>query len=78
MDIGPERRPARHRRRGASPVYLADLWPSEEEVAEAIRASLDSEMFRPRYGSVFDGDDAGGRAVAEGETFAWDGRRPTC
>ena len=55
------------------PVYLADLWPSSEEVTEAIRSSLTSDMFRRRYASVFDGDDRW-QAVetATGHTFAWD------
>jgi aconitate hydratase len=54
-------------------VYLADLWPSETEVAEAIRASLSSEEFRRRYASVFDGDEHWQSvSIAEGETFAWD------
>ena len=56
-----------------TPVRLADLWPSEEEVAETIRSALGSDMFRRRYSSVFDGDDRW-RAipVAKGQTFAWD------
>ncbi len=55
------------------PVYLAELWPSPEEVTEAIRTSLTSDMFRQRYGSVFEGDERW-RAVetATGDTFAWD------
>ena len=54
------------------PVYLADLWPSDEEVTEAIRGSLTSDMFRQRYGAVFDGDERW-QAVetATGATFAW-------
>ncbi|HEY1466376.1 MAG TPA: aconitate hydratase AcnA [Acidimicrobiales bacterium] len=54
------------------PVYLADLWPSADEVTEAIRASLTSDMFRQRYGAVFDGDERW-QAVetATGDTFAW-------
>ena len=36
-------------RRG-DPVLLADLWPSPEEVTEAIRTSLTSDMFRRQYG----------------------------
>ncbi len=56
-----------------SPVFLADVWPSPEEVTEAIRSSLSSELFRSRYAAVFDGDDRW-RAVetASGSTFAWD------
>jgi aconitate hydratase len=65
------------------PVHLADLWPTPEEVTEAIRTSLTSDMFRRRYASVFEGDERW-RDVesATGDTFAWDGEstyvlRPT-
>jgi aconitate hydratase len=54
------------------PVFLADIWPSEHEVSAAIRASLTSEMFRTRYGAVFEGDEYWSAVpVAEGETFSW-------
>ncbi|MBF6555851.1 MAG: aconitate hydratase AcnA [Acidimicrobiales bacterium] len=55
------------------PVYLADLWPTAEEITEAIRSSLTSDMFRQRYGAVFDGDERW-QAVetATGDTFNWD------
>ncbi len=55
------------------PVYLADLWPSADEVTEAIRTSLTSDMFRSQYASVFDGDERW-RAVetASGDTFSWE------
>ncbi len=55
------------------PVMLSDLWPSSQEVADAIRTSLTSEEFRARYSSVFEGD-ARWKAmeVAGGETFGWD------
>jgi aconitate hydratase len=58
---------------GGEPVYLTELWPAPEEVTEAIRTSLTSDMFRQRYGSVFEGDERW-RAVetATGDTFAWD------
>jgi aconitate hydratase len=54
------------------PVYLADIWPGAQEVGDAIRASLTSDMFRTRYGAVFDGDEYWQQVpVAEGETFSW-------
>jgi aconitate hydratase len=54
------------------PVFLADIWPNEHDVSEAIRASLTSEMFRTRYGAVFAGDEYWQQVpVAEGETFSW-------
>jgi aconitate hydratase len=55
------------------PVLLADLWPTPEEVTEAIRTSLTSDMFRQRYRAVFDGDDRWKSvATATGNTFSWD------
>jgi aconitate hydratase len=55
------------------PVYLKDLWPSESEVADTIRASLSSEEYRARYASVYEGDARWqGMEVSGGETFGWD------
>jgi aconitate hydratase len=55
------------------PVMLADLWPTDHEVAEAIRSSLSSDEFRRRYASVFDGDERWrSMDVSGGKTFAWD------
>jgi aconitate hydratase len=55
------------------PVTLADLWPTAEQVTEAIRTSLSSDMFRQRYGAVFDGDERWQAvATATGDTFGWD------
>jgi aconitate hydratase len=36
-------------------VTLADLWPSQEEIA-ALEASIDAEMFASTYANVFDGN----------------------
>jgi aconitate hydratase len=56
-----------------TPVHLAELWPSEQEISETIRTSLGSEMFKTRYAAVFDGDDRWKAiSVAPGQTFAWD------
>jgi aconitate hydratase len=38
------------------PVFLADLWPSPEEIRDTIAASLKPAMYRERYSHVFDGD----------------------
>jgi aconitate hydratase len=54
------------------PVFLSDLWPNVTDVSETIRGSLTSEMFRTRYGAVFDGDEYWQQVpVAAGETFSW-------
>ncbi|MBM4192658.1 MAG: aconitate hydratase AcnA [Gammaproteobacteria bacterium] len=55
------------------PVFLKDIWPSPEEVADTVRASIDSNMFRGSYNDVFAGDEnwQGIRAPA-GNLYAWD------
>ena len=56
-----------------NPVYLRDIWPSNAEVAAAIRATLAPAMFRERYADVFTGT-AAWRAIetATGLTYQWD------
>src|SRR6187397_122777 len=39
------------------PVYLKDIWPTPHEIQQTIGASVDSEMFRKSYASVFTGDE---------------------
>ena len=54
------------------PVYLKDIWPSNQEVQDAINASLSAEMFRSRYGNVFEGPAQWrGIQTAEGQTYQW-------
>ncbi|MDA2978166.1 MAG: aconitate hydratase AcnA [Actinomycetota bacterium] len=38
-------------------VYLADIWPSQEEIARTVAQSLSTDQFLREYGSVFDGSD---------------------
>jgi aconitate hydratase len=57
---------------GGAPVFLRDIWPSTKEVTDVLRSAVTSEMFRDRYGSVFDGDDFWrSMAIEPGDTFAW-------
>nr|WP_301340758.1 aconitate hydratase AcnA [Azospirillum brasilense] len=54
------------------PVYLKDIWPTNQEVQDAIDASLSAEMFRSRYGNVFEGPAQWrGIQTAEGQTYEW-------
>jgi aconitate hydratase len=56
-----------------APVYLADVWPSQAEVEEAVQKSISSEMFRKSYGEVYEGDERWrSLQVPEGQTYAWD------
>jgi len=57
------------------PVYLKDVWPSPAEVAEAVRRSVDSAMFKKSYASVFRGDEHWNAIkVPAGEVYAWEPR----
>jgi len=54
------------------PIYLKDIWPSQEEVQSAIRRSLKPEMYRDQYANVFDGNEEFNEIpVAGGELFDW-------
>src|SRR5678815_4579611 len=55
------------------PVVLANIWPSDKEVADAVQASLDSSMFKKSYGSVFTGDaNWSSIKVPAGKIYAWE------
>jgi len=59
--------------REGKPVFLADIWPSQREVDEAMQHSITSEMFRKSYGEVYEGDPQWrGLSVPKGETYAWE------
>ncbi len=53
------------------PVYLKDIWPSQQEIAAAIQ-KVDTAMFRKEYAAVFTGDEKWQSiAVPESDTYAW-------
>ena len=55
------------------PVYLRDIWPTQQEISDAIAASLRPAMFAQSYGNVFDGNPRWNAIpVAGGERYAWD------
>jgi aconitase A len=59
--------------RDGKPVMLADIWPSDAEVHDALKRSIDSQMFRTSYASVFQGDaNWTGIQVPAGKRYAWD------
>ena len=54
------------------PVYLKDIWPSNKEIADTIRANLTPEMYRKRYASVFEGTTEWKQVKAPaGEVYEW-------
>jgi aconitate hydratase len=55
------------------PVFLKDIWPTPQEIADTVRDSIDSKMFRDSYGDVFAGDaNWQSIAVPAGDLYAWD------
>jgi len=54
------------------PVFLKDIWPSNEEIRSLIDAHVHSEMFRRRYANVYEGDERWRKIeVTKGETYSW-------
>ncbi|HKD53382.1 MAG TPA: aconitate hydratase AcnA [Steroidobacteraceae bacterium] len=57
------------------PVYLKDIWPSDGEVQQLLTRSIDSEMFRQSYASVFKGDENWANIkVPAGQRYTWDSK----
>jgi aconitate hydratase len=55
------------------PVYLRELWPSNQEIVDTVRAAVKPEQYTREYAKVFEGDAAWRKLdVPEGETFVWD------
>ena len=58
--------------RDGKPVYLKDIWPSNQEIQDYIKQAVTSEMFKSRYANVFLGDEFWrGIKVGTGQTYSW-------
>jgi aconitate hydratase len=56
-----------------NPVYLKDIWPTEQELQATMLRSVTKDMFRSSYSDVFKGDERWqGLQVLEGSRFTWD------
>ncbi|HTM33601.1 MAG TPA: aconitate hydratase AcnA [Vicinamibacterales bacterium] len=56
------------------PVYLKDIWPTEQEIQQTMLSSVTAEAFRRQYASVFDGDERWKNLpVPTGDRFDWEG-----
>jgi len=56
-------------------VFLADIWPSAQEIQSVIDSSISSEMFKKDYATVFDGDHRWKSLdTPTGKTFDWDAK----
>ncbi len=54
------------------PVFLKDVWPSQQEVQETVAQSLHAEMYAEEYSGVYDGDEHwNSLEIPTGDTYAW-------
>jgi aconitate hydratase len=55
------------------PVFLAEIWPSNDEIAATMATCIGEEMFERQYAHVFDGDENWRNLnVPTSERYAWD------
>ena len=56
-----------------APVYLRDIWPSNEEIRQFVDQSLTPDMYRERYANVFEGpDEWKSIETVAGEVYGWE------
>ncbi len=54
-------------------VFFKELWPSQQEVEEAMATAVSPEMFRRKYQDVFSGDERWQSLPSpSGQRFAWE------
>jgi aconitate hydratase len=55
------------------PVYLKDIWPSNDEIESLVRKHVKNEFYKQEYSKIFDGDDLWqSLKIVESSTFKWD------
>ena len=55
------------------PVFLKDIWPSQQEVSQVVADAIGAEMFRKRYENVFEANSTwNALPVTASELFPWD------
>ena len=56
-----------------SDVFLKDIWPTHEEIEEAMEKAVQPAMFTNRYSAAFDSNETWNNiATSEGDLYAWD------
>jgi aconitate hydratase len=54
-------------------VMLEEIWPTQEEIEQAIAESVQPEMFKNRYSAAFESNETWNKiAITEGDLYAWD------
>lgn len=56
-----------------NPIYLKDIWPTQEEINQTIQEAMRKEDFEEVYDVIFDGDEEWKKLAApQGKEFIWD------
>ncbi len=59
--------------RDGNPVYLKDVWPSQEEVAREVENALDPSIYTEQYADVYTGNEQWNDVeVPAGDLYEWD------
>jgi aconitate hydratase len=60
--------------KNGNPVYLRDIWPTQQEVADAVAGAVTTGLFNKNYADVFKGDEKWQAIDVDGsDRFGWDG-----
>lgn len=55
------------------PVYLQDIWPASEEIADLVHKHVKRELYATEYDRIFDGDEFWRQLqAAESTTYQWE------
>lgn len=72
IDIDMENEPLSHDKNG-DPVYLKDIWPSDDEINAIMAEVLTPDDFAKNYGEIFAGNEIWQQLpVAEGSLYKWE------
>jgi aconitate hydratase len=72
VDIDLENEPLGTDKDG-EPVYLKDIWPSQEEVAREVESALDPNLYTKQYANVYTGNEQWNAVeVPSGDLYRWD------
>ena len=61
--------------RDGKPVYLKDIWPSQDEIQKAVEECVSPDLFREEYGDVYSGSERWNQIRFEGDQtlrYPWD------
>ncbi|UOD35145.1 aconitate hydratase AcnA [Deferribacteraceae bacterium V6Fe1] len=72
VNIDMEKEPLGYNPNG-EPVFLKDIWPTQDEIAEYVQNSIDPEFYKKEYSVIFDGDKFWQELnIEESKVYKWD------